>query len=182
MNPFEVSILLIEAGIFIRMNHTGFAQREETVSILLIEAGIFIQSLGRPSSRHHIRFNPLNRGGDIHTFGCAVCGKGVQHVSILLIEAGIFILALLRLLFIAGAYVSILLIEAGIFIRPARLSSRKTARSFNPLNRGGDIHTNSWAHCPRNQIRVSILLIEAGIFIPSGTGFNAFVYGEFQSS
>jgi len=37
--------------------------------------------------------------------------------------------------------------------------------SFNPLNRGGDIHTRPERYTNRPTLLVSILLIEAGIFI-----------------
>jgi len=62
-----VSILLIEAGIFIRFRKPDLGAWEIEVSILLIEAGIFIQSRVIPSSSISLQ------------------------VSILLIEAGIFI-------------------------------------------------------------------------------------------
>ena len=63
-----VSILLIEAGIFILDGTNYITVQPVQVSILLIEAGIFIRTLCQP---------PL---------------LGLLQVSILLIEAGIFIL------------------------------------------------------------------------------------------
>ena len=62
-------------------------------------------------------FNPLNRGGDIHTYTTTreLClSKG--NVSILLIEAGIFIPLSHIPRMVSSVTVSILLIEAGIFI------------------------------------------------------------------
>jgi len=64
----KVSILLIEAGIFILGGYVEQYSRRANVSILLIEAGIFI-----------------------HGFNVAEY-LATENVSILLIEAGIFIL------------------------------------------------------------------------------------------
>jgi len=63
-------------------------------------------------------FNPLNRGGDIHTPTSSFFPLMILRVSILLIEAGIFILFTRGLLGLGHI-------------------------CFNPLNRGGDIHTSS---------------------------------------
>jgi len=60
--------------------------------------------------------------------------------------------------------VSILLIEAGIFIRVIKNAPTPVPAGFNPLNRGGDIHTSE-EHSGNSWGVVSILLIEAGIFI-----------------
>jgi len=91
-----------------------------------------------------------------------------HYVSILLIEAGIFIRKAIRQ-FITSQFVSILLIEAGIFIPVTQAPGSESNRQcFNPLNRGGDIHTSYWLAAFWLGSLVSILLIEAGIFIHQG--------------
>jgi len=79
--------------------------------------------------------------------------------------------------------VSILLIEAGIFIHPNKIGfSVKAPSGFNPLNRGGDIHTGIRGIWNNSIVIVSILLIEAGIFIPAANVPPTPVSMTFQSS